>query len=248
MFDAGIEVDDTTMQHRWEMVWIQVAAYALLLVSGLLRFVADWSVWLQVIALLVVLAAFLVHWPFRGSLIDRVISAVFGVLSIAFAVMALGDGSFSAQLAVMRVIESGVEPGAVAYATWASVYVVLLVVLTVLGFARQMFRRQVTHLVRSLSHSLTSSVAAVSLPGWMFLPELLAQLSETSAGGSRFIGMVVVLSIAVVLVVALSACALLWWAQSDPDERVHAPWIGFALLPVLLSGLIVFGAAVVFQM
>ena len=243
MFEAGIETDGSAVQHPWAMVCVQVAAYALLVASGFLRFSTDWSAIPQVVALLVVLMAFLTYWPFRGSGIDRAISAMFGVLSAACALIALGDGSFSPPASVTSVIPTGIKPDAVAYAMWASLYVVLLVALTVLGFARQMFRRHVTHLVRSLSHSLTSSVVAVSLPGWMFLPELFAQLDDVSASGSRFVGIVVVLSVAVLLIVALSACSLLWWAQSDPDEGVHAPWVGFGLLPVLLSGLVVYGAA-----
>ena len=142
----------------------------------------------------------------------------------------------------MQIVRGDLAAVAFPYARWASMFVVLLVALTVLGFARQMFRERASHLVRALSHSLTSGVAAASLAGWSFLPRLVDQLRSNPVHGARLAGVLAVLVVAVVLIVAMCSGSLLWWRQADPDERIRAPWIGFALLPVLLSGLVVYGA------
>ena len=164
------------------------------------------------------------------------------VRSLVFAVTALGDLTFYPKLTHQQIEWGGIQVAVFPYARWASAFVVLLVLLTIVGFARQMAREHRSHLVRALSHSLTSGVAAASMAGWTFLPRLFGQLHGDAGSQLNVIGMVAVLACAVILMIALGVGSLLWWLQSDPDERIQAPWVGFALMPVLISGLLVYGA------
>ena len=242
---AGIDSggDGGTSPRFWRLVVVQAAAFALLIVSAAARTWFDVNMGFGVTVCFAVLVVFLIYWPFRGGMADRLISGVVGVLSIAFAVMALDGVGFYPGSTAAGSGRSGIDAAVIfPYAHWASAFVTLLVILTVVGFARQMAREERSHLVRALSHSLTSGVASVSMAGWLFLPGLFDELAHTTAQGPRFAGVLVILGAAVVLILALASESLLWWGQSDPDERVRAPWVGFALLSVLFSGLVVYGA------
>ena len=81
MADAGTAVGADAVHPRWRVIAVQVAAYALLIACSCLQSRANIGAWPQVAAVFVVLTAFLVCWPLRGGVIDRVISALFGVLS-----------------------------------------------------------------------------------------------------------------------------------------------------------------------
>ena len=41
------------------------------------------------------------------------------------------------------------------------------------------------------------------------------------------------------LIVALDACSYWWNRNADPDPQSKNPWIGIALLPVMISGIVV---------
>ena len=202
-------------------------------------------------AIVFVLAAFLIFWPFRGSSADRAISAIIGVCSLALAVASLGDTKFDPVIgngagtpdrdAVSGMIPRVQVGSILPYGHWASAFVVLLIMLTVVCFARQMARQERSHLVRALSHSITSGVAAASLPGWAFLPRVIEQFQQLRATGVREAALVVVMCIAVAVVLILIVSSALWWIEPDPDEQIVAPWIGFGLVAVLFAGIIVYG-------
>ena len=61
----------------------------------------------------------------------------------------------------------------------------LLVVLVVFSFGRQMAREKREHLIRALSHAVTSGVAALAVAGWCFLPDLGAMLAKGTVAGNR---------------------------------------------------------------
>ena len=60
----------------------------------------------------------------------------------------------------------------------------LLVVLVVFSFGRQMAREKREHLIRALSHAVTSGVAALAVAGWCFLPDLGAMLAKGTVAGT----------------------------------------------------------------
>jgi len=41
------------------------------------------------------------------------------------------------------------------------------------------------------------------------------------------------------LIIALDACSYWWNRDADPDPQSKNPWIGIALLPVMISGIVV---------
>lgn len=222
---------------------VQLTAYALLIGAGFLSFFLEHDVWMVALAEFVVLVAFLVCWPFRGKMIDRLISLVVGVISMAIALLALHNvPKRSRYVAIgMNNVDTAVHP----YAFWAVGFVVLLVALTVFGFGRQMVRERRSHLVRALSHSLSSGVAAASVAGWAFLPEVLTHMESGNRGGETTVELTTSLLFAIVLVLLLSSLSYLWWKEPDPDSTVPLPWVGFALLPTMFSGMVVYGVGLV---
>ena len=157
------------------------------------------------------LAAFVVFWPFRGSILDRIVTLVF----------AAADGS--------------VLP----WYSWALAMGLLLVVLVVFSFGRQMAREKREHLIRALSHAVTSGVAALAVAGWCFLPDLGAMLAKGTVAGT------VALIILIVLGLALAVASTLWVRDADPDPDIRYPWIGTGLMPVMLMGVTIAATALV---
>lgn len=190
-----------------------------------------------IVALLCVAAmvAFTVCWPFRGTWADRLIGALAGVVSLVFAFNALGSGALYPPLHTTGKLAVAAGP----LIRWACVYVFVLAAFTVIGFARQMAREQRTDLVRSLSQSLTGVVAMTSMPGWLFV---VVAACAHPFGGSRFWAADVVCVVALALAVLMVIASRFWLKDFDPDPAVPAPWVGIALLPVMLLGLVAFAA------
>ena len=117
--------------------------------------------------------------------------------------------------------------------------VVLLVVLVVFSFGRQMAREKREHLIRALSHAVTSGVAALAVAGWCFLPDLGAMLAKGTVAGT------VALIILIVLGLALAVASTLWVRDADPDPDIRYPWIGTGLMPVMLMGVTIAATALV---
>ena len=90
----------------------------------------------------------------------------------------------------------------------------LLILLIVVSFGRQMARENRTHLIRSLSHNVVEGVG--STKAWA-----------------------VAVIVALLLIIALDACSYWWNRDADPDPQSKNPWIGIALLPVMISGIVV---------
>lgn len=127
----------------------------------------------------------------------------------------------------------------------------LLILLIVISFGRQMARENRTHLIRSLSHSVVEGVAMIASAGWCFLPVLLptthSRAAAMSAASGATVDMfsnvtttwVVAAIVTVLVAVALTVCSYFWHRDADPEPDVRSPWIGLALLPVMLTGLAV---------
>ena len=164
------------------------------------------------------LAAFVVFWPFRGSILDRIVTLVFGEVPPD---QTAADGS--------------VLP----WYSWALAMGLLLVVLVVFSFGRQMAREKREHLIRALSHAVTSGVAALAVAGWCFLPDLGAMLAKGTVAGT------VALIILIVLGLALAVASTLWVRDADPDPDIRYPWIGTGLMSVMLMGVTIAATALV---
>ena len=117
--------------------------------------------------------------------------------------------------------------------------ILLLVVLVVFSFGRQMAREKREHLIRALSHAVTSGVAALAVAGWCFLPDLGAMLAKGTVAGT------VALIILIVLGLALAVASTLWVRDADPDPDIRYPWIGTGLMPVMLMGVTIAATALV---
>lgn len=127
----------------------------------------------------------------------------------------------------------------------------LLIVLIIVSFGRQMARENRTHLIRSLSHSVVEGVAMIASAGWCFLPVLLptthSRAAAMSAASGATVDMfsnvtttwVVAAIVTVLVAVALTVCSYFWHRDADPEPDARSPWIGLALLPVMLTGLAV---------
>lgn len=125
----------------------------------------------------------------------------------------------------------------------------LLIVLIIVSFGRQMARENRTHLIRSLSHSVVEGVAMIASAGWCFLPVLLptthSRAAAMSAASGATVDMfsnvtttwVVAAIVTVLVAVALTVCSYFWHRDADPEPDARSPWIGLALLPVMLTGL-----------
>lgn len=190
-----------------------------------------------------VLAVFHVCWPFRAGIADRIIGAVAGVLSLACVATALGSKIVPASDAIMG---NELTRSTYPMMRWAAAVAGLLVVLTVVAFGRQMARENRSHLIRALSHCVTGGAASISLAGWVFLPYVVA--AGHHAGGSLGMpGYVVLIAVMVVVALLLAYASVFWLKELDPADDARAPWVGVAMLPVMLFGLMVFAAALLVQ-
>ena len=216
-----------TTQDSWKhkvpsMLLAQVTAYVLLVAATVIPTPGATPI-IPMIVVALVLAAFIASWPFRGTMLDRVTTVVFGVISLVFVVVPFPSGGIAPQ----HIAVDGKIPG---WYSWALVVGLLLVVLVVFSFGRQMARENRSHLIRSLSHAVTSGVASIAVAGWCFLPDLGAMLAKGTVAGT------VALIILIVLGLALAVASTLWVRDADPDPDIRYPWIGTGLMPVMLMG------------
>ena len=166
------------------------------------------------------LAAFVVFWPFRGSILDRIVTLVFGAISLIFVIVPFPTGKVPPD-------QTAADGSVLPWYSWALAMGLLLVVLVVFSFGRQMARENRTHLIRSLSHSVVEGVAMIASAGWCFLPTVLKAIGT--------VAFVVVL----LVIVALAVCSYFWHRDADPEPTARDPWIGIAMLPVMIAGAVV---------
>lgn len=220
---------------------IQIIAYvvlvALALVPGMMYGDAakPAAVPFTIIASLAMVVLLVVFSPFRDGVAGHVIAAIAGLLSaICATTVMLGNVIFPAGL-------DGGKSFSMEEA-WIAGVGGLLIVLIIVSFGRQMARENRTHLIRSLSHNVVEGVAMIGSAGWCFLSTLLPIRSDENAASAEFAvspAWTVSVIVSLLLIVALDACSYWWNRNADPDPQSKNPWIGIALLPVMISGIVV---------
>lgn len=210
----------------------------------------------------VVLMAYVVCWPFTprvssdnlavtdstgsnavvkaaGSGVERGVTAVVALVSIVAGLVA--DRLPATAPAARRLSSAvGVSHGTGdGMGRWLVLSVVLVVMLIVFGFARQMAREDRSQLVLSLSYSQLSGVAAVALGGWVATAHnwraLMAGAEQRAVSWPWFAAVIVIV---VALAALLTVMSWRWWRQCDVAPSDGRPWIGFAMLPVMLAGIL----------
>ena len=213
---------------------VQIAAYVVLVVLALIPGISYGNteepaiVSFTVVASVAMIALLAVFNPFRDGVVGHVISVV-----CATTVM-LGRAIFPAGL--------GNEDMFWMQEGWIAGVGGLLILLIVVSFGRQMARENRTHLIRSLSHNVVEGVAMIGSAGWCFLSTLLPIRSGENAASAEFAvspAWTVSVIVSLLLIVALDACSYWWNRNADPDPQSKNPWIGIALLPVMISGIVV---------
>lgn len=220
---------------------VELVAYAILIVLALIPGVSYGDsdvpsvVSFTVVGSVAMIALMTVFNPFRDGVAGHVISVVAGLLSAVCATtMMLGRVIFPPDFAGNDLF--WMQEG------WIAGVGGLLILLIVISFARQMAREERSHLIRSLSHNIVEGVAMISCAGWCFLPSILPVDFGESASTTQHVSLPVWgCSVAVVVAVAvvLGVCSYLWNRDADPEPTANRPWIGRALLPVMLTGAVV---------
>lgn len=205
---------------------IQIVAYVVLVALALVPGIAYGDsanpavVPFTIIGSLAMIALLVVFSPFRDGTAGHVIAVIAGLLSVVCATtMTLGRAIFADDATGGK--DFSMEDG------WIAGVGGLLILLIVISFGRQMARENRTHLIRSLSHSVVEGVAMIASAGWCFLPTVLKAIGT--------VAFVVVM----LVIVALAVCSYFWHRDADPEPDARSPWIGLALLPVMLTGLAV---------
>ena len=213
------------------MLLVQLSAYALLIAAAAVTLPgADPTVPRGVAGL--TLVVFLVFWPLRGTMLDRVVTLLFGAASLMFVTVPFPAGKVPPD-------QTAADGSTLPWYSWALAMGLLLVMLVVFSFGRQMAREKRDHLIRALSHAVTSGVAALAVAGWCFLPDLGAMLAKGTVAGP------VALIILIVLGLALAVASTLWVRDADPDPDIRYPWIGTGLMSVMLMGVTIAATALV---
>lgn len=230
------------------MLAVQAAAYAVFIVVALLLSavsgpMSETVVYGLAAVALIVLVVFHVCWPFRAGLADRIIGVVAGLLSLVFVSTTLGEKLVPANEKIMN---DALLRNTYPMMCWAAAVAGLLVLLTVVSFGRQMLREERSHLIRALSHCVTGGAASISLAGWAFLPYVVTagQFAKAEVITTKFVVLVVAMIMAALL---LAYASVFWMKELDPAEDAREPWIGVAMLPVMLFGLVVFAVALLIQ-
>ena len=224
-----------------KVLTIQIAAYVVLVVLALIPGISYGNteepaiVSFTVAASVAMIALLAVFNPFRDGVAGHAISVIAGLLSVVCATtMMLGRAIFPAGL--------GDEDTFWMQEGWIAGVGGLLILLIVVSFGRQMARENRTHLIRSLSHNVVEGVAMIGSAGWCFLSTLLPIRSGENAASTEFAvnpAWIVSVIVSLLLIVALDACSYWWNRNADPDPQSKNPWIGIALLPVMISGIVV---------
>ena len=144
-------------------------------------------------------------------MLDRIVTLVFGAISLIFVIVPFPTDEVPPD-------QTAADGSVLPWYSWALAMGLLLVVLVVFSFGRQMAREKREHLIRALSHAVTSGVAALAVAGWCFLP---------------------------VLGLVLAVASTLWVRDADPDPDIRYPWIGTGLMPVMLMGATIAATALV---
>ncbi|RBP98848.1 hypothetical protein CRD59_06870 [Bifidobacterium xylocopae] len=220
----------------------QLLVLALLLLSALLACLSDRSqvlisvsnlVCLGVVA--VCLSAYCLAKGGANSLFDSLLPFVLGAASLigacywSMVAMVSGHEGLGWQLGVLH--------------QWIGLACVLLVILVVFAFGRQMLRLNRTNVISGLSESVVNGLVCICVSGWAFLPSLTAYLASGLAaglGGWRGRVCLAVLVLFLALVAGLCMASWDWWSRGEIGQgRLSQTWLAVSLLPVMIAGALV---------
>lgn len=225
---------------------------------------------ISMICALVVLT-FALFWPLRGTGIDRIQIIIYGFLSVFFAFDAGLPNGINLAIGFKPDADAGIIRQLDPYVRWSSAFIIMMVAVCLISFTRHMFREHRSELVIRLSHLMLSAVAAASTAGWVFFPYVMkfVRAGMLSVNPMSALGSIAI--IAVCILAAVIAVALIWltargYVESSrvkPDtsliivqsERIQwyerlsmqYGWVGAAMLPVMISGLLFFAIGFVFM-
>lgn len=231
--------------------WAQVGMYAILVALACIpgsnaASSATSSLMSFAVGLLVMLFAFFT--PLRDGIPGRVIGVILGLLGMIFAsTPLLGELVFGMAPPKEAIVAS---PGTLAVSAWFAGAGALLVTLVVVSFGRQMARLDRSNLIVQLSHMIMDGACTVLCSGWCFLPMLLQgfTVSKTeNANGQLWVWLLCVIAV-VAFAVVLGFMDRLWYRDAQPLEGAQAPWFGFAMMPVMITGGLVALATLIVQM
>ncbi len=219
---------------------VQAAAYVVLIAlaclpgSGAVSS-STFSVTAFAVAAIIVLFAF--FCPLRDGVPGSVTAVVLGFVAMVCAsTPLLGQFVFERQGAPHAGVANAQYTSA---AAWCAGVAGLLVVLVVAAFIRQMARPQRTDMIVQLAHMVTDGVVSIAASGWCFLPMLFHEV------GAADVWRIVCVVVVVAGAVALAVVSRLWYREAQPLPGARAAWVGFGLLPVMLTGALVGIAALV---
>ena len=224
-------------------VWLQIALYVVLVALACIpgsNAVSSvmFSLTGFVVGVMIMLFAFFT--PLRDGIPGRVTGVILGLLGMIFAsTPMLGEFVFGSMGSPSRP-QLG-SPGTLAVCAWFAGVGALLVVLVVVAFGRQMARLDRSHLIVQLSHMVMDGACTVLCSGWCFLPMLMQGFGELWVWIAGVVAIVV-------FAVGLGFMDRVWYRDSRPLEGAQAPWVGFALIPVMLTGGLVALATLVVQL
>jgi hypothetical protein len=255
---------------RWvdkQTVWTQIIGFAILIMTTVLCALISVPAALPAVVTLLMLGVYIVCWPFVAQRVERVIAALSGLASILVSMLPIdieapvGPSAHAAAGEYWSVVY-------ILSRRWAVTVFVILIVALVASFVRQMLRERRINLVRSLSRGLLSALVAVGIGGWMMVDRLcglMRTLDDAPAQGlQQSVPVWVWLSVGIIAcsaMVWLATASYHWWghaatvdvngavasstAEASDHESVNPTmsayrWIGQGLVPVMLSGFVVF--------
>ncbi|KAB8287042.1 hypothetical protein [Bifidobacterium avesanii] len=211
------------------VAYLALAALSLLpVVAGLpLQYAFDPGTLSPVIGAALLVVVFHWYWPFEGmpglGWFSRLFSLALGLCSVGFGwrVLTVADRYVTYRSASVR---------------WACLFGILMTVLVIVGFGRQMLRRDRSHLIVTLSRCIVSGVCSAAAGGWCFLPVLFLEGEAVRHGLAWEYGFAC--AVVLVLVLAVGGIGVLW--RGDDDLVAPRRWIGLGLMPVMVAGMPVF--------
>lgn len=229
----------------------QLLALALLILPSL----AAWTLGtpgmssiLQTVLVAVAVFALVACWPFVGPGIptdpDRGIAVLLGLISLVLVFILPGFTGLEG------VWSSAGDLGSTwpLARLWLESTALLLTILAVVMFVRQMARKNRRMVIRGISATALSGLAVVCASGWVLLPSLCSLVAGSMEAAPLAVALVVVVGL--ILLAGLVLAGREWGrdlAVADAEEaekagqtnRVGPAWFGMALVPVMLSGALV---------
>lgn len=220
------------------IAFTQILTVAFMFIAAILPF-STLTLKASILVCSLILLVFFTLWPLRGGKTDCIIALFAGISSIWCASLSLSGMLPSSVIdsessVIMNKFIAAMRP----YERWAVSFALILVTATFVSFTRQMLRKKRTNLVRNLSHTLTACVATAALPGWLFLPSIIRFMPSLR----NVIGGYIVTAICIFGIIVFSAMSYIWHKNEQYDSNCIKPEVGMALLPIMLSGMLIYAA------